>query len=246
MKTHRKTLAFSCAMIIMGMLLSVQYQSTNTAERELYQQRPENLIAMIRNLTDKRSKLSLEMADLSNQLADRRNAFEDQTLVAKSIEQELSKLEIVNGSRAVRGRGLEVTFLSTSMVQYSDLITLVNELWASGAEAVSVSGVRIISSSYIYYRPADGGLEIIVSNQPITWPLKILAIGDSNNLEKGLTLPGGFIDMMAFNKIYPTLRQKEALELPAVNLSHRFDYLKEYVAAENTAAQTGTTTTQGP
>lgn len=245
MKSHQRTAAFSVAMIIMGMLLSVQYKSTNTAERELYKQRPENLIAMIRNLTEKRSKLGLEMTDLSDQLADRRNAYEDQTLVAKSIEQELAKLEIVNGSREVRGPGLDVTFLSTSMVQFSDLITLVNELWASGAEAISVSGVRIISSSYIYYREANGGLEITVNNQPVTWPLKVLAIGNSNNLEKGLTLPGGFTDMMAYNKIYPTLRQKEALVLPAIKTPPRFYYLKEYAAEGTTPVQAAGTEKQG-
>jgi len=244
MKRHRKTLAFSCAMVIMGILLSVQFKAQNTAERELYQPRPENLIAMIKNLTDKRSKLGSEMADLSDQLYDRRNAYEDQTLVGKSLEQELAKLEIANGTRPVHGQGLEVTFLSTSMVQYSDLITLTNELWASGAEAIAISGIRVNSNSYIHYRQANGGLEITVNNQPVTWPLKILATGDSNNLEKGLTLPGGYVDMMAYNKIYPTLRQKDDLELPAIKSPPHFYYLKEYVVEENTSGQPGETANQ--
>ena len=229
MNVRRKILAFSCAMVFMGILLSVQYKAQNTAERELYLQRPENLIAMVKNLTEKRQKLGLEMADLSDQLYDRRNAYEDQTLVSKSLEQELAKLEIVNGSRPVHGSGLEVTFLSTSLVQYSELVSLVNELWASGAEAIAINDIRVNTNTYFFYQQSNGGIEITINNQPVTWPLKILAIGDSNNLERGLTLPGGFIDMMAYNKIYPTLQQKENLQLPAIKSPPYFYFLKEYV-----------------
>jgi len=230
-------LAFSSAMVIMGILLSIQFKAQNTAERELYQQRPENLIAMVKNLTDKRQKLGLEMADLSDQLYDRRNAYKDQSLVSKSLGQELAKLEIINGSRMVHGPGLDVTFLATSMVQYSDLISLVNELWASGAEAIAISNIRINSNTYIFYQQANGGLEITVNNQPVTWPLKVIAIGDPNNLERGLTLPGGYIDMMAYNKIYPTLRQKGNLALPAIKSPPHYYFLKEYVPEANANAQ---------
>lgn len=237
MKIQNRIAAFTTATLILGVLLSTQFQAQNTAERELYQQRPENLIAMVKNLSDKRQKLNQEMSDLSDQLYDRRNAFEDEALVRQSLEQELAKLEIVNGSRPVEGEGLEVTFLATSFVNYTHVISLVNELWASGAEAIAVSDMRIQANSSIFFKEGDQGLEITVNGKAVSWPLKVTAIGNANNLEKGLTLPGGYIDLMAYNNIHPTLRQKELVSLPAVKTQPTFIYLKEYTGP---AASKGT------
>src|SRR6478735_11175005 len=54
-----------------------------------------------------------------------------------------------------------------------DLQLVVNGLWVSGAEAVSVGGVRIAPNVTI--RQAGGG--ILVDNQPISSPYVILAVG---------------------------------------------------------------------
>lgn len=221
-------LAFSCALVVLGLLFSVQFKAQNSAERELYQQRQENLIVMVKNLTEKRQKLSLEMSELSAQLYDRRNSLEDESMVLQSLQLELSRLEYINGSCEVTGQGIEVSFPATSFVQYTDIISLVNELWAAGAEAISVSGVRLNTNSYIFYMDTASGTEICVNNIPVTWPLRIQAIGDANNLEKGLTLPGGFMDLMMYNKIYPTLRRKESIQLTAVKSPTLYYYMKEY------------------
>ena len=56
---------FSCALAVLGLLFSVQFKAQNSEERELYQQRQETLIVMVKNLTQRRQSLSLEMAELS-------------------------------------------------------------------------------------------------------------------------------------------------------------------------------------
>jgi uncharacterized protein YlxW (UPF0749 family) len=183
---------------------------------------------MIKNLTDKRQKLSLEMSDLSDRLYDQRNSFENETLFLQSLEQEIGKLEIVNGNRAVEGEGLEISFLASSLLQYGDLISLINELWASGAEAIEVDGQRINANTIIFYQEGADGLEIAVNGRVVHWPLKISAVGNANNLEKGLTLPGGLMDIFAYNKIYPTIRQKSLITLPAAQFPSMYAYAKEY------------------
>ncbi|SEH78779.1 Uncharacterized conserved protein YlxW, UPF0749 family [Mycolicibacterium rutilum] len=54
-----------------------------------------------------------------------------------------------------------------------DLQLVVNSLWVSGAEAVSVGGVRI--GPNVTIRQAGGG--ILVDNQPISSPYEVLAVG---------------------------------------------------------------------
>jgi len=224
----KNSFAFFCAMAVLGISFSVQFQVQKSPERELYQQRQENLIVMVKNLTEKRQRLGQEMSDLSSQLYDRRNALEDETMTIRSLEQQLARLEIANGTRPVTGQGVEIQFQATSAVSYTDLIVLVNELYAAGAEAIAVGEYRLTGNSYIFYADTPDGRVITVNNSPVALPLRILAIGDASNLEKGLTFPGGFIDVMMYSRIYPTLRQKESLELPAVVSPPFYYYLSAY------------------
>lgn len=62
---------------------------------------------------------------------------------------------------------------SQQVILDRDLQLVVNSLWASGAEAISVGGVRI--GPNVTIRQAGGG--ILVDNQPITSPYVILAVG---------------------------------------------------------------------
>ncbi|MBS1694239.1 MAG: DUF881 domain-containing protein [Actinobacteria bacterium] len=62
---------------------------------------------------------------------------------------------------------------SQQVILDRDLQLVVNSLWVSGAEAISVGGVRI--GPGVTIRQAGGG--ILVDNQPVTSPYLILAIG---------------------------------------------------------------------
>jgi uncharacterized protein YlxW (UPF0749 family) len=62
---------------------------------------------------------------------------------------------------------------SQQVILDRDLQLVVNSLWVSGAEAVSVGGVRI--GPNVTIRQAGGG--ILVDNQPISSPYAILAVG---------------------------------------------------------------------
>ena len=67
---------------------------------------------------------------------------------------------------------------SRQVILDRDLQLVVNSLWASGAEAVSVGGVRI--GPNVTIRQAGGG--ILVDNQPISSPYAILAVGPPHGM----------------------------------------------------------------
>jgi uncharacterized protein YlxW (UPF0749 family) len=69
---------------------------------------------------------------------------------------------------------------SQQVILDRDLQLVVNSLWASGAEAVSVGGVRI--GPNVTIRQAGGG--ILVDNQPISSPYIILAIGPPHAMQE--------------------------------------------------------------
>jgi uncharacterized protein YlxW (UPF0749 family) len=113
----------------------------------------------------------------------------------------LSALDVANfaaAATAVIGPGLTITIADPGMskdlsdvskervagsqqvILDRDLQLIVNSLWVSGAEAVSVGGVRI--GPNVTIRQAGGG--ILVDNQPINSPYVILAVGPPHAMQE--------------------------------------------------------------
>jgi uncharacterized protein YlxW (UPF0749 family) len=68
---------------------------------------------------------------------------------------------------------------SQQVILDRDLQLVVNSLWVSGAEAISVGGVRI--GPNVTIRQAGGG--ILVDNQPISSPYAIVAVGPPHAMQ---------------------------------------------------------------
>ncbi|MFF1544527.1 DUF881 domain-containing protein [Streptomyces sp. NPDC058291] len=69
-------------------------------------------------------------------------------------------------------------FSDTGRVRDRDMQRVVNGLWASGAEAVSINGQRLTALSAI----RAAGEAILVDNKPLVPPYTVLAVGDGKNL----------------------------------------------------------------
>lgn len=69
-------------------------------------------------------------------------------------------------------------FSDTGRVRDRDMQRVVNGLWASGAEAVSVNGQRLTALSAI----RAAGEAILVDNKPLVPPYTVLAVGDGKSL----------------------------------------------------------------
>ncbi|MBB2992909.1 uncharacterized protein YlxW (UPF0749 family) [Mycolicibacterium iranicum] len=103
---------------------------------------------------------------------------------------------------------------SQQVILDRDLQLVVNSLWASGAEAISVGGVRI--GPNVTIRQAGGG--ILVDNQPITSPYAILAVGPPNSLGDGFTRSAGLQRLRLLETSYGvgvTVAAGDGLALPA-------------------------------
>ncbi len=69
-------------------------------------------------------------------------------------------------------------FSDTGRVRDRDMQRVVNGLWASGAEAITVNGQRLTALSAI----RAAGDAILVDNRPLVPPYTVLAIGDGEKL----------------------------------------------------------------
>ncbi|GJF10248.1 hypothetical protein NGTWS0302_37740 [Mycolicibacterium cyprinidarum] len=141
-------------------------------------------------LTGHRNRLAAEVN------TQRRSRLEGDA-TGRQIVDELDQANAAAAATPVIGPGLTITVAdpgnspdltdaSKSRVQGSrqvildrDLQLVVNSLWLSGAEAISVGGVRV--GPNVTIRQAGGG--ILVDNQPITGPYVILAVGPPHAMQ---------------------------------------------------------------
>ncbi|OBH35100.1 hypothetical protein A5692_12340 [Mycobacterium sp. E342] len=149
------------------------------------------LLGNVRSTENSAAKLAQRRSELSSRAdgVQRRALADDaegQRLLAR-----LDALGLAAASTAVIGPGLKVTVTdpgagpnlsdvskqrisgSRQIILDRDLQLVVNSLWASGAEAISVGGVRIGPDATI--RQAGGA--ILVDNNPTSSPYTILAVG---------------------------------------------------------------------
>jgi uncharacterized protein YlxW (UPF0749 family) len=98
------------------------------------------------------------------------------------------------------------------LIHDSDLNSVVNELKACGAEAISVNGQRIVASTAI----RCVGPVIHVNGVPSAPPFIVQAIGDPEGLYSGMNLPGGVItELRKFDPDMIRIEKRSALRLPA-------------------------------
>jgi uncharacterized protein YlxW (UPF0749 family) len=145
---------------------------------------------------------------------------------------QLDESNLAAAATGVIGPGLEITVTDPGMTEDltdvskervpgsqqvildRDLQQVVNSLWVSGAEAISVGGVRI--GPNVTIRQAGGG--ILVDNQPITSPYVILALGPPHSMQDVFERSPGLQRLRLLETSYGVgvgVSTSEALTLPA-------------------------------
>lgn len=130
------------------------------------------------------------------------SASTNDALIA-SMTQELNAASVLAGLVDVKGEGVVVTIndsTSTSpdlsaeagLVHDTDLVSIVTELKAAGAEAISINGQRIIATTPI----RCVGPTIQINSVKVAAPFYIKAIGNAQYLESALNIKGGIVSSL--------------------------------------------------
>ena len=108
------------------------------------------------------------------------------------------------------------------LIHDDDLLRVINELRAAGAEAIAINGERIVAMSEI----RCAGPTLSVNNNRSAPPYEIKAIGNPNNLESALKLRGGVLENFKFWGIQADLSQSDDIVIPAFKGRKSFEYAK--------------------
>lgn len=183
--------------------MTLLFRAQEKAGFPLFNQRSE-MIKMVHELESQRDKLQTDLAEKNKILEEFEKSAGNRTEMFKALQNQLTSLRADAGYTAVEGEGL-IMVLTDSIKKPSpnddpyyyvvhdmDLLILVNELWASGAEAIAINEQRIISSSSI----RCVGPTVLVNGVRLSSPYKVKAIGPSNDMDSALKMTGGYMDSM--------------------------------------------------
>ena len=139
-------------------------------------------------------------------------------------EEELKKNNMLLGLTDVTGEGVVVTLkdndavdsskvldLSYLLVHDGDLLGIVSELKNGGAEAISINGERIVSTSSI---TCEGNV-ISINGEKVSSPFVIKAIGKPT-MYSALSRPGGTIEYLN-SRIIATIKQESDITIEKYN-----------------------------
>lgn len=210
-------ISLTIVFIVLGFLLSTQFKTQQKVLTALDAQRKEDLITVWKNLDDKNRMLQEEIQNLDTAYRELLAQSEEETSALRTMTDDINKLRLISGITPVTGPGITVTITGDAPLYFLDLVDLVNELWATGAEAISINGHRITSQTSISESSDSFSFYIMVDGEKLLFPIIVKAIGDPHTLEKGLTFTGGLIDIWKtqFN-IHPEVQQRQEINIPAV------------------------------
>jgi uncharacterized protein YlxW (UPF0749 family) len=157
---------------VLGFLFAVQVRSQASAEKYLSGQDDVTLGLLIDGLSKANNRLVLARIDLAGQESRLSADIASHNATAPALQDELTRLRIVNGSVPVHGPGIQLTI--SYKLQAFELQDLGNVFRSLGAEALEINGHRITARTVI----EDKGGQVRIDGSPVGAPYKVLAVGD--------------------------------------------------------------------
>ena len=190
------------------------------------------LVSSVRSSQAGANVLAAQRGGLTAEVDNLRRSQLEGDAEGQRLLQQLDRLGFAGALTKVTGPGVTVTLTdpgvspdlsdvskeripgSRQAVLDRDLQLVVNSLWASGAEAIAVGGVRI--GPNVTIRQAGGA--ILVDNQPISSPYVVNAVGPPHAMQDAFERSPGFQRMRLLEASYgvtATVDTHDSLTVPA-------------------------------
>jgi len=217
------TLGAMCTLLTCGIIVQVNTIESNSVSN-ITRTTNNDLRDQVLRAKERYERTFSELQDAESKLEDiRQQATKDNNIYVE-VEQELKTINNLLGLTELTGEGIVVTVadsdkenindenLSSKIVHNTDIIELINELKNAGAEAISVNGQRIISTTSVNCV----GSVITVNGEKINSPFVISAIGNKESLNS-ITRPGSYIGLMEEDGIQVKVEKSSKVTIPEYN-----------------------------
>lgn len=220
-KQGQAAIAFVC--VVLGFMLAVQFKTTQDIRSTIPFQRVEDLSQRLSQTEKERDSLQDEVKKLK-----------ESTNKQETLSKDIENIKMGAGVLAMQGPGISIVIddskkqsktgenLNLYLIHDDDILKVINELRAAGAEGISINEQRLIATSEI----RCAGPTLSVNNTRHSPPYEIKAIGDSQTLENALKMRGGVVETLQFWGIQITIKTENNVILPAYKSQFRFEHSK--------------------
>ena len=154
--------------------------------------RVDDLLGILSDLDNRGDRLRAEIDDLQTREQRLRSGSGQTAAAVREARDRLRVLGVLTGTMAARGPGIVLVIDDPrGRVRADVLVDAIEELRDAGAEAMQLSGVRVVASTSVV-DAAGGGF--VVDGKHISAPYRLAAIGDRRTLAGALGIPGGVLD----------------------------------------------------
>lgn len=209
MRIESGRIAVGFAALLLGLMVAVQFRLQRVVPPPLA---TNQLLSLLQKSDQKRQQLEQQVSHL-NLLLDQKLS---EAAAAKRLAGQLTEAQILAGTIPVKGPGITVKWsngTAPASFQITDinLLLLVNELRAAGAEAIAINGQRITAQTEI--RSASN--YILINDSQESAPFTITAIGQPSTLTDALTLPGGLYSQSMQEGLDMRIKSQSSVTIPA-------------------------------
>lgn len=232
MKNNTAKITIFCVCVLLGFFLAVQLKSVRiNAQKATQPARIEELSQLLNEERIKNDQLNIQLEQYKNDVESLRAAAQESGGYAATLTDQLKRAELLAGNTAVHGPGVTVTLKDSVsantgidenafVVHDSDLLRVINELRASGAEAISLNGERVLATSEI----RCAGPTVSINNTRYAAPFVIKAIGDPDTMERSLLMRSGIVDELKTFEIEVTVVKSQDLTVEASRKNVNYQY----------------------
>ncbi len=220
--------------LILAFFVTMQIKSVNEINKtgSTDKLRADNLAVELKNEQEKNAELYKQLLQAKQDIESFQQDAAQSDSYSQTLLTQLQRAELLAGLTNVEGAGVQVTLndsvATTNLVENAnayiihdlDILQVVNELRDAGAEAISLNGERIVSTSEI----RCAGSTVSINNNRYSVPYVITAIGDPTNLENALLMRNGVVDNLTFYGIDVEVKKVSAMKIGPYTGSLNFKY----------------------
>lgn len=186
------------------------------------------------SLQGKYLSLYKQLENKEKKLEEVRKQASAENEVDKKNELQIKNNKKILGLTEIKGQGIIITLdenrdvneeevlnISGYLVHEEDLLYIVNELFNSGADAISINGQRIVNTTSIL---CDGNI-IRINGAMVGVPITIKAVGFPERMEYALTRPGGYLKRMSADGVVIYTEKSQSITIPKYEGIYSYEYL---------------------
>ncbi|WP_069766075.1 DUF881 domain-containing protein [Streptomyces sp. LUP47B] len=222
-RVTRAQLIVAVLLFGLGFGLAIQVASNSDSDSALRGARQEDLVRILDELDDRTQRLQDEKQGLEKQRDELENSSDQAEEARKQTVEKERQLGILAGTVAAQGPGITMTIDDTKGTVEADLLLdAIQELRAAGAEAIQVNGVRVVAGTFL----SDSDKSVSVDGNKITAPFRFKVIGNPQDLEPALNIPGGVVQTLEKEQATVTVERSDKIIVDALRAAKRPDYAR--------------------